>query len=74
MFAGSFSIKVGAMVVDMIDIVGVTVNMLEGGKGVGEHLGDDAGEVGTKELVGLNGVVMCRAGPITCSKLKCYVR
>jgi hypothetical protein len=69
MFARSFSIEVGAVVVDMIDIVGVTVDMLEEGRGVGERLGDNAREVGTNELVGLDGVVMFRAGPITCSKL-----
>jgi hypothetical protein len=74
MFARSFSIEVGAVVVDAVDIVGVTVDMLEEGRGVGEHLGDDAREVGTNELVGLDGVVTFRAGPITYSKLRCYVR
>jgi hypothetical protein len=67
-FAGSFSIEVGAVVVDTVDVFGVTVDILEEGRGVGERLGDDAREVGTKELVGLDGVVACRAGPITCSK------
>jgi hypothetical protein len=74
MFTGSFLIEVGAVVVDVVDVVGVTVDMLEEGRGVGERLGDDAREVGTNKLVGLDGVVMFRAGPITCSKLKCYVR
>jgi hypothetical protein len=73
-FAGSFSIKVGAVVGDAVDGFGVTVDMLEEGRGVDEHLGDDAREVGTKELEGLDGVVVCMAGPITCSKLWCWVR
>jgi hypothetical protein len=67
-FAGSFLIKVGAVVVDAVDVVGVTVDMLEEGRGIGKCLGDDAREVGTKELAGLDRVVECRAGPITCSK------
>jgi hypothetical protein len=74
MFTRSFSIKVGAVVVDMVDIIGVTVDMLKEGRGIGERLSDDVREVGTNELVGLDGIVTFRAGPITCSKLKCYVR
>jgi hypothetical protein len=73
-FTRSFSIKVGAVVVDAVDVVGVTVNMLEEGRGIGEHLDDNGREVGTNELVGLDRVVVFRAGPITCSKLRCYVR
>jgi hypothetical protein len=68
-FAGSFSIEVGAVVGDAVDRFKVTVDMLEEGRGVDERLGDDAREVGTKELEGLDGVVACMAGPITCSKL-----
>jgi hypothetical protein len=49
----------------MVDIVRVTVDMLEEERGVGEHLGDNARELGTKKLAGLDGVVACRAGPIT---------
>jgi len=67
-FARSFSIEVGAEVVYVVDIVGVTVDMLVERRGVDESLGDDAREVGTNELAGLDGVVACRAGPITCSK------
>jgi hypothetical protein len=65
MFTRSFSIEVGAVVVDTVDVVGVVVDILEEGRGVGERLGDDAREVGTKELTGLDGVVVCRAGSIT---------
>jgi len=65
MFAGSFSIEVGAVVVDTVDVVGVVVDILKEGRGVGKRLGDDAREVGIKELAGLDGVVACRAGPIT---------
>jgi hypothetical protein len=45
------------VVVDTVDVVGVVVDILEEGRGVGERLGDDAREVGTKELAGLDGVV-----------------
>jgi hypothetical protein len=64
-FARSFSIEVGAVVVDAVNMIGVVVDILEEGRGVDESLGDDAREVGTKELAGLDGVVACRAGPIT---------
>jgi hypothetical protein len=47
----------GTVVVDTVDVVGVVVDILEEGRGVGERLGDDAREVGTKELAGLDGVV-----------------
>jgi hypothetical protein len=74
MFAGSFSIEVGVVEVGAVGVMGVLVDMMGLGRGVGECLGDDAREVGTSEVAGQDGVLICRTGPITCSKLKCWVR
>jgi hypothetical protein len=74
MFTRSFLIEVGVVEVGAIGVMGVLVDIIGLGKGVGECLGDDAREVGTSEIAELDGVLICRAGPITCSKLKCWVR